>query len=573
LDVLHTSILEPFKVRHITRSAPLIQRSLHDLQKFLHSAMATIPCFGLLRETRNQDLVDLANRVIAPHVKTGHSFVSGDYSASTDNLNPRVSRVVVDSLVRSLGLSKRVAYLFHAALTGHRYRGEPQTWGQLMGSVVSFPVLCIANLSLTLAAIALSEGPRPVEDCGVLINGDDIGFSADGRTRAMWRVVTTAGGLAQSVGKNYVHRNFLQLNSKTMYFDRASLRSESAPFRPREGSDSTLPGHRDLGLFSLLWGPQIAVLAPPPSSARLGSSGSSFREWLEEVPGLQQRFVEGSKGPQRSSLLRLFLRCQASNLARLLPFSDTINWFVPRPLGGFGLEAPSDLTVRINEGQMRAATWLRDNTDPVAWLRSRVGFSAAPSTTTTYEDAKRVLEGLNHLLDFEFSDRKPSEPFVTRIEATLASTGRSVFWHRGPSDTERGFRFVYGPSMTFLSLEERTIVDRGDGLASWSNQLRKMARRSGKGRSMTVQEILEFRKVLVARPKDGVTITSRTLQVNPRTLVYSVRRARAGWRDSWSFPLLEDGAAPASEVGAPSSLTASGASPCEVAMLDGTRLG
>lgn len=535
-DVLHTSILEPFKVRNITRSAPLTQRALHDLQKFIHSAMCLIPAFALTRETSDFDLALLANLVIARLFKSGHSFVSGDYTASTDNLNPRVSRIVVEALVEALGLSKRVALLFTAALTGHSFRGQPQTWGQLMGSVVSFPVLCIANLALTLVAFELSsEGGRDVEDCGVLINGDDIGFSAGEAARQMWRRVTTAGGLAQSVGKNYVHRRFLQLNSKTMYYNTEILASESAPVAPLEGSESTLPEHELKGVLEVLWSPQIAVLSPPPTSDRNG-----YREWLQDVPGLQRRFLEGSAGHERDRLNRLFLACQSYHLSKIMPFSDTINWYVPRALGGFGLEAPGDMEVRLNDGQLRAATWFRDNTNVTSWFDSKVGFSAAPSSTTTYHDAKRVLSSFSDLLEYEFSDRKPSEPFVTGLESTLALTGRSIFWVHGPGALERGFRFVYRPEGVFLSLEERS-GDRTDGLLRWSNQLRKAARKAGRGRTMTVNEVLEFKRTLIVRPKDGVTMRSRTLRVDPRTLHYTVRRpVVARFRDNWVYPLLSD---------------------------------
>jgi len=59
-----------------------------------------------------------------------------------------------------------------------------QTNGQLMGSVLSFPYLCAANLICFMRAVTrvcgLRNLPVPsVKDLPVLINGDDILFISD----------------------------------------------------------------------------------------------------------------------------------------------------------------------------------------------------------------------------------------------------------------------------------------------------------------------------------------------------------------------------------------------------------
>lgn len=503
LPVEHTSILEPFKVRHITRSSANVQRALHDLQSLLHTSMKSIPWFSLVRETPGIDIELLLNLHVASSFVPGSSWVSGDYTASTDNLDPRISEMCVEELAKALGLSRRVMQLFKVALTGHMFEGHPQTWGQLMGSVVSFPVLCMANLGLTLTAFELAGDPRGLHNCGVLINGDDIGFSATGKVRRMWRKVTTAGGLAPSVGKNFVNRFFLQLNSKVFLWE-PSLRYEAG-------------GRGHYGLFRFVPSPQIAVLSPPPTSDYFG-----FRQWLEEVPSLQQRFLEGHRGASRDYQNRLYLRTNSYSLSRLTDFSREINWFFPRSLGGFGLEAPSDYEVQANVGQLRAATWMRDNTDPANWLASKVGFATKPSSTSTYQDASGILKALHPYLEFSFEDRKSDDPIVSGLETSLVLSGRSGFWVTEVFDgylSQRRFVFDYQPGHVNLILEERRVKVES-GLKRWAARLRSYARKCGKDRFMAIDDVLAFRKTLVCRPRQDCRLSAASVLVDPRTLSY-----------------------------------------------------
>jgi len=107
--------------------------------------------------------------------------------------------------------------LFMRALTGHvadenapRVEGNEdrrQQWGQLMRSPASFPILCIANLAMSVAALRLEEkwdveSPRPIGRSGVLVNGDDIAFRARRAAIEHWQWITSAYGLSPSVGKN-----------------------------------------------------------------------------------------------------------------------------------------------------------------------------------------------------------------------------------------------------------------------------------------------------------------------------------------------------------------------------------
>jgi hypothetical protein len=88
--------------------------------------------------------------------------------------------------------------------------------GQLMGNVLSFPLLCIANLACFWLAweeyighkVRFSQLPP------VRINGDDILFkSPSDRFLACWTRWTREFGFELSVGKNLVSDHILQINS------------------------------------------------------------------------------------------------------------------------------------------------------------------------------------------------------------------------------------------------------------------------------------------------------------------------------------------------------------------------
>ncbi len=72
-----------------------------------------------------------------------------------------------------------------------------QKWGQLMGSPASFPVLCIANLAMSVTALRSVEkwsvpSPRPIGRSGILVNGDDIAFRAEREAIEGWQELTSA---------------------------------------------------------------------------------------------------------------------------------------------------------------------------------------------------------------------------------------------------------------------------------------------------------------------------------------------------------------------------------------------
>jgi hypothetical protein len=147
-------VIEPNKVRVISKGPGHHYYLARTLQKALASALRDIPCFVLTGRTLSPtDLIDLsASR------QPGDEWFSIDYSAATDGLSTSLSREIFETLLSPILTTEelRRAWL---VLGPHQFSypcGEAldgpylQRNGQLMGSPLSFPFLCLANLCLYL---------------------------------------------------------------------------------------------------------------------------------------------------------------------------------------------------------------------------------------------------------------------------------------------------------------------------------------------------------------------------------------------------------------------------------------
>jgi len=136
-----------------------------------------------------------------------------------------VSETIALRIAHHLRLSTVERRLFVRALTQHVFRGDgenrflPQMTGQLMGSVVSFPVLCIANAAACRFAFEQTVSKKTsLRDLPALFNGDDVVMKIPRTGYEIWRKVTGFFGLSESVGKTYVSSTFLNVNSTTFNY-------------------------------------------------------------------------------------------------------------------------------------------------------------------------------------------------------------------------------------------------------------------------------------------------------------------------------------------------------------------
>jgi hypothetical protein len=244
-----------------------------------------------------------------------------------------------------------------------------------MGSVVSFPVLCIANLALTLLAFRLSGRPRPAHRCHILINGDDIGFAALPEQVTAWQRVTSLFGLEPSVGKNFINPRAIQLNSKVFEYDS--------------------------GRFAPIPSPSLAVLlVGSDSNGALGNGLNrviSFPEFLGSASQWQRFFLSTVSTPNdRMWLNFLWTGYWSASLSVVSEAGcGTINWYFPRSLGGLGLQWHGFGLPRANEGQLRAAAYRRDMSDYTSWSDSIRSVGLTEKVNDMHDVCGRLLRTLS----------------------------------------------------------------------------------------------------------------------------------------------------------------------------------
>lgn len=246
---------EPLKVRCITAGPPLTYTVLKPVQKWLWRTLKKLSVFRLIGMTVSEEIVEDA----LGKLMLDEEFISGDYKASTDNLHSWVSERLSYRLFYHIRKNNsddqekipdeyidKLELLVKRALTGHmilhpsvmkEYRQgklpsfeilvekgllKEQKEGQLMGSIISFPFLCLANAALCRHAMEICEFKsfslvdrviKGYQRCPLLINGDDCVFRGNKRLFDVWKKITAFAGLESSVGKTFRSSKFLTINS------------------------------------------------------------------------------------------------------------------------------------------------------------------------------------------------------------------------------------------------------------------------------------------------------------------------------------------------------------------------
>nr|UJQ92705.1 MAG: putative RNA-dependent RNA polymerase [Narnaviridae sp.] len=206
-------IPEPLKVRLVTRQSWVLSL-LTPIQKAWHTAMRALPVYQLIGgvpvETAISDL----------RLFKGQKFVSGDYEAATDNIYLRYTEFAATSMLERTRIElpdglegfepliRRIALRSLTKIAVDLGDGGliPVKRGQMMGHILSFPLLCLINRSASCLAI-----PR---DRFMRVNGDDVLFPASPEEYSRWKVSTSHVGLKFSLGKNYFSRDLALINSE-----------------------------------------------------------------------------------------------------------------------------------------------------------------------------------------------------------------------------------------------------------------------------------------------------------------------------------------------------------------------
>jgi hypothetical protein len=320
LNATIQAVLEPLKVRVISKGNAAPYFLAKRFQVELHSLMRKYPFFRLIgRRLCPTDLFDLrSNKIMGGEGPYG--FASIDFSAATDNLSAGLSEDILDELTLDFPpwwrhlLKQCLAphYCEYPKTDGVTLEGVQQMNGQLMGSIVSFLVLCLANAGVTLAATAVADPADWYSRLkGVLINGDDNGFVCRKSVYETFSRWATLCGLEMSVGKAYWHPKIFNINSECFHFDLVDPRS----------TPKVIP-YLNTGLF---FG-QGKVLAKTDED-------SSERRMVDVIDQVVNGALPGRGGDLLSEYIRLHRdeirdECAGRNL------------FIPIGLGGIGCQRP-----------------------------------------------------------------------------------------------------------------------------------------------------------------------------------------------------------------------------------------
>jgi hypothetical protein len=242
MDVKPVALPEPLKVRVITKANAFCYL-LKLIQEPMTAHLNDLPVFCLTGSPLEHESVQGIQKQIQEN--PDKFFISGDYDAATDNLPLEAIQAVMYGILKGINMSnldsltKRLLLdIIHLDTIPHRihypiktdskythiWEIVQQTRGQLMGSLLSFPVLCLVNYLTVLRARGVSlQSIKPkklrqvlFKENDIRINGDDLLFADTQAVYQKWKQEVHKCGLLLSVGKNYVSREFGTINSRLL---------------------------------------------------------------------------------------------------------------------------------------------------------------------------------------------------------------------------------------------------------------------------------------------------------------------------------------------------------------------
>jgi len=205
-----------------------------------------------------------------------------------------------------------------------------------MGSVTSFPVLCLVNAAICrwtmeLVGSGIKARTQNLHDSKLLINGDDACFPTTEEGRHIWARIGSYCGLTPSVGKVYFSERFMNMNSMTFVY--------------RPCTDNTFGYNQvkyiNLGLLKGMvrsgdsTGSGYAKAILDSSTVRRdGTFGTRARELISSCPDCIIRYHTSRKQSDVSLkhlVLKYFINFNSGLKEAGVP------WFIPERAGGLGL--------------------------------------------------------------------------------------------------------------------------------------------------------------------------------------------------------------------------------------------
>jgi hypothetical protein len=358
IDVMVAPVTEPIKVRLITKGNSVRYWIAGHMQRAMFAQLRKFPQFALIGEPVSvYHLVGMMEKERRLGLNFPN-FNSGDYTGATDGQDSGSTHHSFETALWEAGLNdkwtteemnelRKVIYeqrLNYPPKSG--IETVMQTNGQLMGSVLSFPILCSVNLVCYWRALnryLRSKGMpqvRRLRDLPVLINGDDILFRSDPELYAFWREEIEVSTFDLSLGKNYVHPTILTINSVC--------------FEYLGGNDFRVVPYMNNGL-----------LIGEMSNAREAQKAAPIWEHHNMV-------VSGARDQIRAH--KRFMHYHKEQI-KMITSSGKLNLFLPLERGGCGFNLPSGWKLReesyasaegenpyITQFQRKFATYAKEKT-------------------------------------------------------------------------------------------------------------------------------------------------------------------------------------------------------------------
>lgn len=342
------AVLEPFKVRTISKGESLPYYLAKRVQLALHGEMRKLSCFRLIgRPLDPPDLMDIIRETDKYSCSSELEWLSVDYSAATDGLSARLSQAILRRLLDPLYFENPAFFnmllgvlapheISYPEVDGVQLEPVVQKNGQLMGSILSFPILCLANLGLYLTVKKRTHpwASTKILCNSVLVNGDDMLYCGD---RFEWNLHAELGkriGLEMSPGKAYIHPIYANVNSTSLHCD---LSRQGIPTVIRFLNVGLMMGrHKVLGKV----GSDDVVKTRPATTV------------IDEV-------VRGSLRGLEAEVFKRYCSMHAKEISRECKGR---NLFLSEKLGGLGVSLIKGIDTEITPRQARYAyQCLRDN--------------------------------------------------------------------------------------------------------------------------------------------------------------------------------------------------------------------
>jgi len=404
VDVVRAAVVsDPLKSRVVTLTH--VERGmLKPFQQALHKRLRHLPPFVLTGEWVRADHLDSR---FGKRVSEGALLNSGDFSAATDNVPSEISRAILGVMMRSTyPASDKDRGCYHRffsegmnSLTENVIQygdlQKQQKRGQLMGSLLSFPVLCVFNFCVW--AIAHYEAQYAsrgqswksflrrlskrhfLQTLPVLINGDDILSCCDLMEYGSWSRLVKEVGWTLSVGKSYLHSQVAVINSQVFRWK-------------KEGFEHVLVFNNGL----------LGPVGQGRSSAWLGEQPP-----VDSVGELATQFLRGSKVPLESA--KDFVRAHRKVLSR-----TKRPLFLSKRLGGLGGKFP-----KLGDFER----WEQPGWVPRYARTCRKEKFSFSSSSKVVRDAERfVRAGLENLVGTPLERGVTPDPVVERCLRSLRGT-------------------------------------------------------------------------------------------------------------------------------------------------------